>query len=135
MILFININEKQHQIKKIQQVLGSIGLDNVDIYLRDGLLNFDIEIVNSHPIKGTDWITYLDKNCFVSYGCPPSQNLSKIIIKRNWYCLYSEKRTQGLTSKRDSYCAAYCLYKNYWTKTVGIHFYSAVRKWYYQTIS
>ena len=34
----------------------------------------------------------------------------KFMIKRNGRCLYSEYKIQGLTSKRDSYCASDCLY-------------------------
>ena len=38
---------------KIQQVLDSYGLDNIGIYLRDGLFSSDIGFVNLHPSKGT----------------------------------------------------------------------------------
>ena len=41
---------------KIQQVLCSIGLDNVGIYLRDGPFSSDIGIENLHPSKGTHWV-------------------------------------------------------------------------------
>ena len=41
---------------KIQQVLDSMGLNNVGIYLRDGLLKSDIGFVNLHPSKGTHWV-------------------------------------------------------------------------------
>ena len=30
-------------------------------------------------------------------------------MKRDGHCLYSEYKIQGLTSKKDSYCAKYCL--------------------------
>ena len=30
-------------------------------------------------------------------------------VQRNGYCLYSEKKIQGLTSKRNSHCASCCL--------------------------
>ena len=43
---------------KIQQVLDSIGLKNVGIYLRDGPFSTDIAIVNLHPSKGSHWICY-----------------------------------------------------------------------------
>ena len=38
---------------KIQKVLTSIGLNNVNIYVRDGPFSSDIGIVNLHPSKGT----------------------------------------------------------------------------------
>ena len=38
---------------KSQQVLGSFGLDNVGIYLGDGLFSSDIAIVNYYPSNGT----------------------------------------------------------------------------------
>ena len=54
---------------KIQKVLTSIGLDNVNIYLRDGPFSSDIGIVNLHPSKGTHWVCYINENFFDSYGC------------------------------------------------------------------
>ena len=42
---------------KIRQVLNSIGLDNVGIYLRDDLFKSDVGIVILHPSKGTHWVT------------------------------------------------------------------------------
>ena len=41
---------------KIQQVHGSISLDDVEINLRDGSFESDIEIVNIHPSIGTHWV-------------------------------------------------------------------------------
>ena len=75
---------------KIQQVLSSLSLNNVVIYLRDGPFSSGIGIVNLHPIKGTHWVVYMKEIYFVSYGCVPPHKLSKFIIKRNGYCLYSE---------------------------------------------
>ena len=37
---------------KIYKVFSSIGLDNVDIYLRDWSFSSDIGIVKLHPTKG-----------------------------------------------------------------------------------
>ena len=119
---------------KIQQVHNSIGLNNVGIYLRDGPFSSDIGIVNLHPSKGTHWVCYINENYFDSYGCSPPKKLSKFVIKRNSYCLYSEYKIQGLTSKRDSYCASYCLYIIYLTKVLGIYFEIVVLNLYYQTI-
>ena len=54
MILFINTNLKKSNVeKKIQQILSSLSLNNVGIYLRDGPFKSDIGIVNLHPSKGT----------------------------------------------------------------------------------
>ena len=57
---------KKHKLKnkatsniKIQQVLNSIGLKNVGIYLRDGPFESDIGIINLHPSKGTHWACYI----------------------------------------------------------------------------
>ena len=57
---------------KMQQVLDSIGLDNVVIYLRDDTFKSDVGIVNLHPSKGTHWVCYINENYFDSYGiiCP-----------------------------------------------------------------
>ena len=44
-----NLKNKATSNIKIQQVLISIGLNNVNIYLRDGPFSSDIGIVNLHP--------------------------------------------------------------------------------------
>ena len=75
---------------RIQQIVCSIGLNDVGIYLRDGSFESDIRIVNLHPSKGTHWICYINENYFDCYGCAPPQKLSKFIIKRNGFCLFSE---------------------------------------------
>ena len=111
-----NLRNKATSNIKIQQVLNSIGLNNVNIYLRDGLFSSDIGIVNLHPSKGTHWVCYINENYFDSYGCSPPKKLSKFIIKRNGFCLYSEYQIQ----KNDSYCSSYCLYIIYLTNTVII---------------
>ena len=116
---------------KIQQVLDSMRLNNVGIYLRDGPFSSDFGIVNLHPSKGTHWVCYINENYFDSYGCVCPKNLSKFIIKQNGYCLYSEYQIQ----KNDSYCASYCLYIIYLTKVLGIDFKSAVLNLYYQRFS
>ena len=128
---------KKHNLKnratsniKIQQVLNSIGLNNVGIYLRDGPFESDNGIVNLHPLKGTHWVCYIYENYFDSYGVVCPKNLSKFIIKQNGYCLYSEYQIQ----KNDSYSASYCLYINYLTKVLDMDFKSAVLNLYYQMI-
>ena len=81
---------------KIQQVLCSIGLNKVGIYLRDGPFSSDIGIVIFHPSKSTHWVCYKNENYFDSYGCVCPKKLSKFIIKRNEYCLYSEYQMQKI---------------------------------------
>ena len=115
---------------KIQQVLSSLSLNDVGIYLRDGSFKTDIGVINLHPLKGTHWTCYVNENYFDSYGCVCPKKLSKFIIKRNGYCLYSEYQIQ----KNDSFCGSYCLYVIYLKKVLGIDFKSAVLNLYYQRL-
>ena len=128
-MLSFNDFVKKHNLKnkatsniKTQNILSSLSLNDIGIYLRDGVFKSDIGIVNLHPSKGTHWICYKNENYFDSYGIVCPKKLSKIIIKQNGYCLYSEYQIQ----KNDSFCASYCLYIIYLTKTVGSDFKSAV---------
>ena len=93
---------------KIQQVLSFLSLNDVGIFIRDGPFSTKIGIVTLHPSKGTHWVCYIINNYFDSYGVVCPKNLSKFIMKRNRRCLYLEYKIQGLTNKRDSYCASYC---------------------------
>ena len=102
---------REHDLKnkatsntKIQQVLSSLSLNDVGIYLRDGPFESDIGIVNLHPTKGTHWVCYINESYFDSYGVVCSKKLAKFIIKRNKYCVYSEYQIQ----KNDNFCASYC---------------------------
>ena len=117
--------------RKIQQVLTSIGLNNVGIYLRDGPFSSNTGIVNLHPNRGIHWVSYINENYFDSYGIVCPKRLSKFTIKGNGYCLYSEYQIQ----KKGSFCASYCLYIIYLTKVLGIDFKSAVLNLYYQKFS
>ena len=89
-----NLKNKATSNIKTQQVLNSIGLNNVGIFLRDEAFEFDIGIVNLHPSKGTHCFCYINENYFDSHGCVCPKKLSKFIIKRNGYCLYSEYQIQ-----------------------------------------
>ena len=129
-----NLKNKATSNIKIQQILSSLSLNDIGIYFRDGPFESDIGIVNLHPSKGTHWVLYIHGSYFDSYGITPPKKLSKFIIKRNGYCLYSEYKIQGLTSKQDSYCAPYCLYIIYLTKVLGIDFKIVVLNLYYQMI-
>ena len=55
-----NLKNKATSIIKIQQVLSSLSLNDVGIYLRDGPFSSDIGIVSLHPSKGTHWVCYLN---------------------------------------------------------------------------
>ena len=121
-----NLKNKATSNIKIQQVLNSIGLNNVGIYLREGPFSSDIGIVNLHPSRGTHWVCYINENYFDRYGIICPKQLSKYIIKQNGYCLYSEYQIQ----KNDSFCASYCLYIIFLTKLLGIDFKSAVLNLY-----
>ena len=125
-----NLKNKATSNIKIQKVLTSFEINNVGIYLRDGPFSSDIGNVNLHPSKGTHWIFYISENYFDSYGCVCPKKLSKFIIKRNGYSLYSEYQRQ----KKDSLCAGFCLYPIYLTKVIGVDFKSAVLNLYYQML-
>ena len=125
-----NLKNKATSNIKIQQVLSSLSLNDVGIFLRDGAFESNIGIVNLHPSKGTHWVCYINEIYFDIYGCSPPKKLSKFIIKRNGYRLYLDYQIQ----KSDSFCASYCLYIIYLTKLLGIDFKSAVLNLYYQMI-
>ena len=55
--------------KEIQQILSSIGLDNADIYLRDGPFSSDVGNLKLHPFRDTHWVLHINKNYFDVYGC------------------------------------------------------------------
>ena len=120
-------NKATSNIKE-QQVLDSIGLGFVGIYIRGASFKSDIRIVNLHPFRGSHWVCYINENYIDSYGCVCPNKLSKFIIKRNGYFLYSDYQIQ----KNDSFCASYCLYIFYLTKMIGIVFIPAVLNLYYQ---
>ena len=126
-----NLRNKATSNIKIQHVLSSLFLNAVGIYLGDGPFKSDIGNVILHPPNGTHWVCYIKEIFFDSYGCVPPKKLSKFIIKRNGYCLYSEYEIQ----KNDSFCARYCFYIIYLTKVLGTDFKSAVLNLYYQRFS
>ena len=98
---------------KIYQVLPSIGLDNVDMYmyLRDRPFSSDVQVAKLDQSKGTHWVAYINEKLFDSYGCSPPQKLSEFIIKRNGHYLFSEYKIQGLTStKRFLLCRLMFIY-------------------------
>ena len=103
MILTFNYFIKKYNLKnkatsniKIQHIVSSLGLNDVGIYLRDSPFSTDIGIVNLHPSRGSHWVSYINENYFDSYGCVPPKKLSKFIIKRNNFCVYSEYQIQKM---------------------------------------
>ena len=61
-----NLKNKATSNIKIQQVLSSLSLNDIGIYLRGGPFESDIDIVNLHPSKGTHWVLYIHGNYFDS---------------------------------------------------------------------
>ena len=59
-------------IIKNYQVLSSLSMNDIGIFLRDGSFKTDIGVVNLHASKGTHWVLYMNENYFDSYGsvCP-----------------------------------------------------------------
>ena len=94
---------------EICQVLSTLYLNDVGIYLRDDPFDFDVAIVNLHATKATHCFAYVNEKYFDSYRCSPPQKLSKIFIKPNGHCLTSESRKQGLT-KKFSLCKLLLIY-------------------------
>ena len=105
--------------KKIQQILSSLNLNDIKICLRDGLF---LGLVIIHPYKGNHCVCYIDVNHFDSFGFLCPEKLSNFFRKRNGCCSFSENKLQGLTSKRDSFSASYCLCKIYMTKSLRNRF-------------
>ena len=130
-----NLKNKDTSTLKFNEVLKKRGLDSkVGIYMRDGPFSTDIGIVDLHPTKGTHWVCYISGIILIQTVAYVQKKLSMFIKKRNGYCLYSEYKKQGLTNKKYSYCASYCLYILCLTKVLGIDFKSAVLNFYYQMI-
>ena len=126
-----NLQNKTTSNFEILQVLSSLSLNDVAIYLREGPFESDTGVVNLHSSKGTHWVCYIIENYFDSYGCVCPKKRCIFIIKRNGHCLYSENHFQ----KNDSFCVSSCLYILYLTKVIGIDFKPAVLNLYYQRFS
>ena len=91
---------------KTRQILSSLSSKDVGIFLRDGPFETDRGIIILHPFQGTHWVLYIHECYFDSYRRSLPQKISKLIMKRNRHCFYSEYIRQGLTNKRGSYCAS-----------------------------
>ena len=97
-----NLKNKATTKIKIQQVLSSLSLNYVGIYMRDAPFKFEKGIVDLHPSKWKHWVAFLNENFNDRVGCWPTKKLFKFIIKRNRYCLYSQYKSQCLTHKKHS---------------------------------
>ena len=60
-IKIYNLKNKATSNIKIQQILLSLGLNDIGIYLQDGPFESDIGIVKLHPTKGTHWVCYINE--------------------------------------------------------------------------
>ena len=99
-ILEYSLKNKTTSNMKNQNILSSLTLSDVRVYLREGPFESDIGSVNLHAWEGTHWVAYINQYYFDFYGCSPPQKLSTFIRKRNGLWLYSEYKTKRTTSKR-----------------------------------
>ena len=61
---FIHKNKLKNEATsnlKIQQVLSSLSLSDVGVFLRDGPFSYDIGIAKLHPSKGTHWVLNINE--------------------------------------------------------------------------
>ena len=63
-----NLKNKATSTIRFYQIISSIGIDNVDIFLRDRLFKPVLGIVNSHLTEGTLWVLFVHECYFDSYG-------------------------------------------------------------------
>ena len=66
-----NLKNKATSNVKIYQLLSSLSLSDVGIYLRNGPFSSDIGLVNLHQTKKSHWVAYINGKYFDSYGCAP----------------------------------------------------------------
>ena len=90
MILTFNEFIKKHNLRnkatsniKIQQVLSSLSLNDVGIYLRDGPFESDVGIVNLHPSKRTHWFVIYMKNILIHMVVLHLKNYLNF-LKKKW---------------------------------------------------
>ena len=83
---------------KCQDILSSLSLSDLGIYLADGPLSSGLGIVNLHPAKGMCWVAYINQNSCDSYGFSP-KNLSKFNIKRSDNCFFLKVKYKVLQVK------------------------------------
>ena len=71
---------------KIQNILTSLTVNDVGIYLEDGPFKIDIRVVYLHPFQGTHSVLYVHECYFVIYGLTTLNRLTKCIKKGNAHC-------------------------------------------------
>ena len=79
-----------------QQILSSLFLIDVGIYLKIGPFSTKNGVVNLHSSRETHWVAYNNQNYFDSYGCSPPEKHYRLIMKKDGHCLRSEYKIQGL---------------------------------------
>ena len=55
-----NLKNKASSDIKNYQILSSLGLNDVDIHLRDGSFQSDMGIATLHHSKGTHWVGFIN---------------------------------------------------------------------------
>ena len=85
-----NLKNKATSSIRIQQVLSSLSLNDVGIYLRDGTFESDIVLSIYTHQKGRIGFD-INENYFDKYGCVCPKKLSKFSIKRNGFLFIFRK--------------------------------------------
>ena len=60
--------------KKTYQAFASIGIDNSDIYLKDGPFSCNIGIVNLHESEETHWVVHKNETFLIVIVVPSLKN-------------------------------------------------------------
>ena len=60
---------KAPSIVELQEILSSLSLSDVGMYLRDVPFSNDLGMINFHPSKRTHWVAYINQKYFNLYGC------------------------------------------------------------------
>ena len=74
-----NLRKKAKSNIKMEQVLSSLNLNALKIYLRDGPFSSDIRLVHLHPFRGSHWVVYINDFFFDSYGCAPFRSYLNLL--------------------------------------------------------
>ena len=97
-----NLRNKATSNIKLQQVLNSIGLNNVGIYLRDGPFSSDIGIVSLHPSKKRIGLVILTKNFLIHMVVSVQRNYLNLLYNEMVIvCIQNIKY-----KKNNSFCAS-----------------------------
>ena len=86
-----NLKNEATSRKNFQQILSTLFLVDIGIYLRDGPFRSDIGIVNLHIFKGPHWGLYIHESYFDSYGFTPRNKLSKFPIKKGTLFIFRKQ--------------------------------------------